>query len=119
MLPRYQTAWGAREQNLDTWRREGALDYLQTKPIPLFLSINSTESPDALHQMEVLQKRLTALGSTPIFMLEYEARGHKVPLDPAILDAMQNYISAHLKSDNVAQNAPPAENRVSSPSLKH
>jgi hypothetical protein len=55
MLPRYAKAWGERGQ-VSTWRRQGALDYLTKPTLPLFLTINCTEGPDALHQMEVLRK---------------------------------------------------------------
>jgi hypothetical protein len=99
MLPRYVKAWGERDTNLDVWRRHGALDYLNgpTKT-PLFLTINCTESPDALHQMEVLRKRFAELGSAADFHMDNEPRGHKVTLDPAILDAMQVYLSRRLEA---------------------
>lgn len=97
MLPRYTAVWGMRDQNLDTWRSHGALDYLKSAPVPLFLSINCSESPDALHQMEVLRKRLAEFDSKSIFMMEQEPRGHKAPLDPKILTAMDNYIKSRLR----------------------
>ncbi|ATC64353.1 hypothetical protein CMV30_10525 [Nibricoccus aquaticus] len=96
MIPRYDKAWGTRETALDTWRRHGALEYLGTATSPVFLSINITESPDALHQMTVLRKRLAELGSDDTFMMDREPRGHKVPLDPAILAAMNNYLKRQL-----------------------
>ena len=97
MLPRYAKAWGERDQSLEVWRAHGALDYLK-KPAgyPLFLTINCTESPDALHQMEVLQKRLKELGGKFEFHMDNEPRGHKVTLDPQILDAMRNYLRQSL-----------------------
>ena len=97
MLPRYAKAWGEREPSLDVWRRHGALDYLTKPTVLLFLTINCTEGPDALHQMEVLQKRLTRLGSEFIFKLDNESRGHKVTLDAEILGAMNGYLKQHLK----------------------
>jgi hypothetical protein len=97
MIPRYEKVWGQRDQNLDTWRSQGALDYLHTVPMPLFLSINRTESPEALHQMEILKKRLNTLGSQSVFMLEEKPRGHKAPLDPQILTAMDGYIKSRLR----------------------
>ncbi|HMP84819.1 MAG TPA: hypothetical protein PKA41_19170, partial [Verrucomicrobiota bacterium] len=96
MLPRYAKAWGERETSLDTWRSHGALDYLSNPTIPLFLTINCTEGADALHQMDVLQKRLTALGSKFTFKLDNEPRGHKVTLDAGILDAMNDYLKSCL-----------------------
>jgi dienelactone hydrolase len=97
MLPRYAKAWGERDQSLEVWRQHGALDYLK-KPggYPLFLTINCTESPDALHQMDVLQKRLKELGGKFEFHLDNEPRGHKVTLDPQILDAMRDYLRQSL-----------------------
>lgn len=96
MLPRYAKAWGERETNHDIWRHHGALGYLSKPTLPLFLTINCTESPDALHQMEVLQRRLKTLGSEFIFKMDNDPRGHKVSLDPEILGAMSLYLKQHL-----------------------
>lgn len=96
MLPRYAKAWGERETSLEVWRREGALDYLKKATMPLFLSINCSEGPDALHQMEVLRKRLTALGSKFTFEMDNTPRGHKVPLDSEILGAIKDYLKQQL-----------------------
>lgn len=98
MLPRYQQWWGARGENEERWKAHGALDYLNRPTVPLFLSINATEGPDALHQMEVLRNRLSALGSSFRFMQEETPRGHKVPLDPQILEAIRDYLRAQLSS---------------------
>jgi hypothetical protein len=96
MLPRYAKAWGERETNLDVWRRHGALDYLSHSTMPLFLTINISEGPDALHHMTVLRKRLAELGSDETFMMDPEPRGHKVTLVPDILDAMNVYFKKRL-----------------------
>ena len=98
MLPRYAKAWGERKTNLDVWRHHGALDYLTKPTLPLLLTINCTESSEALHQMEVLRKRLTALGSEFSFKMDSEPRGHKVTLDPEILGAMIGYLKQRLTS---------------------
>ncbi len=97
MIPRYDKAWGTRIEHLDTWKAHGALDYL-TAPasVPLFLTINVTESPDALHQMEVLRARLDALKSPYQYVLDEQPRGHKVPLVPALLDAMLAYLHSRV-----------------------
>lgn len=97
MLPRYGKAWGERETHHEIWRRHGAMDYMTRSTVPLFLSINRTEAPEALHQMEVLRQRLQELGSEFTFMQEDESRGHKVPLDPDILAAMNRYLKAQLR----------------------
>ena len=97
MLPRYVKAWGEREANLEVWRRHGALDYLTNSILPLFLTINCSESPDALHQMKVLRQRLAELGSDEIFLMDREPRGHKVALDPEILAAMNAYLKRQLR----------------------
>jgi hypothetical protein len=99
MLPRYAAAWGERTNRLEVWRRAGALDYLPHATLPLFLTINRTESPDALHQMTVLRQRLAELGNETIFMLEPEPRGHKVALVPEILEAMNRYLKSRLNPD--------------------
>lgn len=96
MLPRYAAAWGALTNNLDTWRRAGALDYLDHATLPLFLTINCSESPDALHQMAVLRKRLAELRSDEIFLMDPEPRGHKVTLVPEILEPMDRYLKSQL-----------------------
>lgn len=97
MIPRYEKVWGPRATHLATWREHGALDYL-TAPLtyPLFLTINATESPDALHQMSVLRTRLTALGSPFIYAPEDEPRGHKMPLAPAVLTELFDYLARRL-----------------------
>lgn len=96
MIPRYEGWWGDKAGHVDVWKTHGALDYLEKPAIPLFLSINIAESPDALHQMTVLRKRLADLGSDEIFMMDRNPRGHKVPLDPAILKAMNTYLASRL-----------------------
>ncbi len=97
MLPRYARTWGERDTNLEVWRRHGALDYLTNSTLPLFLTINCTEGPDALHQMKVLRQRLAELGSDEIFQLDREPRGHKVTLHPEILSAMNAYLKRQLR----------------------
>lgn len=97
MVPRYNVAWGDRENHLDVWRKHGALDYLSgAAKVPLFLTINCTESPDALHQMEVLRRRLEASASKFEFHMDNEPRGHKVTLVPEILSAMRDYLGRQL-----------------------
>lgn len=96
MLPRYAQAWGARDANLEAWRRHGALDYLTKSTVPLFLTINCSEGADALHQMEVLQRRLKALGGEFTFKMDNEPRGHRVTFDPKILSAMRRYLKKQL-----------------------
>lgn len=96
MIPRYVKAWGERDANLDVWRRHGALDYLKQATVPLFLTINTTESNDAIYQMTVLRKRLADLDNGGTYMLDRDPRGHKVTLAPEILEAMSNYLKARL-----------------------
>lgn len=96
MLPRYAKAWGERATAVDTWRRHGSLDYLTHSIVPLFLTINVTESPDALHQMAVLRQRLAERGSPFSYVLDRDPRGHKVTLDQAILTAMHIYFRERL-----------------------
>ncbi|MGH8022513.1 MAG: hypothetical protein ACRED1_02945 [Limisphaerales bacterium] len=96
MLPRYAAAWGDRAGHLETWRREGALDYLTHATIPLFLTINCAESPDALYQMVLLRQRLAELDNDETFMLDRQPRGHKVPLAPSILGAINRYLKERL-----------------------
>lgn len=97
MVPVYEKAWGRRRDHPEAWRIHGALDHL-TKPaaVPLFLSINVSEAPDALHQMAVLRARLAALGSPYTYQPEQEARGHKMPLAPAVLEPLRLYLSQQL-----------------------
>ena len=97
MIPRYEKVWGARTNHLEIWQQHGALDYLTNATIPLFLTINCSEAPDALHQMTVLRKRLAELGSDEIFLMDREPRGHKVTLDPEILGPMNTYLKQRLK----------------------
>jgi hypothetical protein len=108
MLARYTKAWGDRATHVDTWRKQGALDYLE-KPTaaPLFLTINVTESPAALHQMEVLRRRLTALGSPFVYHPELEPREHRMPVAPAVLDPLYRYLQGQLCVAS-SQNPPPA-----------
>lgn len=98
MIPRYTTAWGPPEAALGTWREHGALDYLAAPTLPLFLTINTSESPDALHQMNVLRARLATLHSPFLDVPETEPRGHKVALDPTVLGAMHAYLKERLAS---------------------
>lgn len=96
MWPRYTAVWGDQTTHLESWRRAGALDYLDHTTVPLFLTINCAESADALHQMTVLRRRLAELGNDEIFMQDPQPRGHKVPLEPEILGAMDSYLKGRL-----------------------
>ena len=96
MIPRYNAAWGTRAAHEDVWRAEGALDYLNRPTLPLFLSINCSEGQDAQHQMDLLRRRLDALHSSYEFHAETTPRGHKVPLDAAVLDPMLAYLRRRL-----------------------
>lgn len=98
MIAKYAKAWGERATHLEIWRAHGALDYLRAPTVPLFLSINVTESPDALHQMEVLRRRLDELGSPHVYFPETEPRGHRVPLAPEVLDPLLSYLRARLEA---------------------
>jgi acetyl esterase/lipase len=107
MIPRYEAAWGPRATHEEVWRRQGALDYLAAPTVPLFLSINATESPDALHQMEVLRTRLTQLGSPFVYHPEAEARGHRMPLAPEVLQPLLKYLTSQLNVAAPGQAASP------------
>lgn len=96
MIPRYEAAWGPRSENEATWRTHGALDHLVQPTMPLFLSINVAESRDALHQMDVLRRRLTELKSPFEYHPESEPRGHRMPLDEGVLSAMLAYLNRQL-----------------------
>lgn len=96
MIPRYVKAWGERAAAEEVWCKQGALDYLRAPTVPLFLTINATEAPEALHQMNVLRRRLTALGSPFVYHPEPEPRGHKMPLDPAVLEPLHAYLRDRL-----------------------
>lgn len=103
MLERYTKAWGDRVTHEDVWRLHGALDFLRAPTVPLFLTINVTESPDALHQMEVLRRRLTALGSPFAYHPETEPRGHKMPLAPEVLGPLFRYLQGQLQVPAASQ----------------
>jgi acetyl esterase/lipase len=105
MIPRYTRAWGPRDAPADRWRMQGALDYLEKPAVPLFLTINAAEAPEALHQMEVLRRRLTGLGSPFVYHPETEPRGHKMPLAPAVLEPLYRYLQGQLR---VASNEHPS-----------
>jgi hypothetical protein len=96
MIARYEKMWGARTNHFQIWRQHGALDYLTNATAPLFLTINCSEAPDALHQMTVLRKRLAELGSDEIFMMDPQPRGHKVTLVPDILRVLNDYLKSQL-----------------------
>lgn len=96
MIPRYNAAWGPRAEQESEWRAHGALDHLTAPTVPLFLSINATESPDALHQMKVLRARLTRLESPFEYHPETEPRGHRMPLAPEVLQPLLRYFSLSL-----------------------
>ncbi len=100
MLPRYNAAWGDLEHHRGVWKREGAMDYLDQATLPLFLTINCGEGPDAQFQMTVLRQKLAVLGSDEIFMMDHEKRGHKVTLVPEILDGINRYFKSRLDADN-------------------
>lgn len=96
MIPRYNKVWGDRTNHLEFWTREGAMDYLRQATVPLFLTINCSEGPDAQLQMKVLRQKLAEVGNDEIFMMDRQPRGHKVTLVPEILDAMNRYLQQRL-----------------------
>lgn len=98
MRPLYEKTWGRRADHPEIWAAHGALDHL-TRPaaVPLFLTINVSEAPDALHQMAVLRDRLAALASPFAYFAEEEPRGHKVPLAPAVLAPLLSYLQDRLQ----------------------
>lgn len=96
MIPRYVAAWGERRANAEVWRSQGALDQAPGPNVPLFLSINLSEAPEALHQMEVLRTQLTARGVPFDYHPENEPRGHRMPLDEGVLRAMLQYFRQRL-----------------------
>ena len=106
MIPRYDKAWGTRAEHEDMWRAHGALDYIKGQLPPLFLSINNTESPDALHQMKVLRKRLADHGADETFIMDRTPRGHKVPLDPDLLRSLTGYLRDRLADRSDKKTAP-------------
>lgn len=111
MIPRYEKAWGPRTSHPEVWRAQGALDYLdRALPVPLFLSISVSESPDALHQMETLRHRLTELHSAFLYAPEPEPRGHRVPINPAVLSSLFDYLHRQLDAvprSNATSSLPP------------
>lgn len=106
MIPRYTATWGDRSSHESQWRSQGALDYLTAPTAPLFLSINRGESPEALHQMEVLRRRLTELSSPFEFREEPGSRGHHVPLHPTVLEPMLAYLHRQLDQTPSLATAP-------------
>ncbi|MFO1450853.1 MAG: hypothetical protein U1F61_22030 [Opitutaceae bacterium] len=97
MIPRYEKAWGPRASQETVWRRHGALDYAAAAlDVPLFLSINEAESPEALHQMQVLRDTLAARKSPFVYAPESDGRGHRVPLSPSVLAGLHAYLSDRL-----------------------
>ena len=98
MIPRYEQAWGTASASFTTWRGMGALDYLDPATLPpLFLTITPNESPDALHQMDVLRARLISAHLPFDYMPEPAPRGHKMPIDPTVVSAMLRYLDARLR----------------------
>jgi hypothetical protein len=96
MIPLYTKAWGDRRQYEGAWKSEGALDWLERPTVPLFLSINVSETPFALHQMNVLRKRLNEVGSPFVYHPETTPRGHRMPLDADVLDPLLEYLRQRL-----------------------
>lgn len=108
MIPRYNARWGTRAESPDTWQRHGALDLLTGPlPFPLFLTINVSEGADALHQMEVLRARLDTLHSSFSYEPEMIPRGHKMPVEPKVVAAIQSYLSARLAPDGPTSSPSP------------
>lgn len=108
MIVRYERTWGLRKDFPDVWRAQGALDYLDRHiETPLFLTINSGESPDALHQMDVLRRRLTELDSPFTYAPEPESRGHRMPLNPDVLENLFHYLHEQLSAAPVISAATP------------
>jgi len=107
MIPRYVKAWGERAENEETWRKHGALDHLRGPTVPLFLTINVTESPEALHQMEVLRRRLGEFDSPHVFHPEAESRGHKMPIAADVIEPLRSYLRARLTPPVVESPASP------------
>lgn len=108
-LSKYVSYWGPKESNFEKWKAQGALDYLESAtPYPFFLELNSGEAidedkksadktSDAMHQMNVLMARFDELGIQYTFRLEEVAVGHKMPIEPLIVNEMLSYLKARLR----------------------
>lgn len=85
-------------------RAMSALSYLESPtPHPFYMALNASEviddgeKADPMHQMEVLMARFDELEIDYTFRIEEPAAGHKMPLDPDILNEIIAYLEAQLR----------------------
>lgn len=92
-LGTYISWWGPIEDNYEKYEAHSALFYLESAPDhPFFLSINSGEEADAQNQMQVLRDRLTELEADFTYIPDMDGVGHKLPIDPDIIDALSEFL---------------------------
>ncbi|HWP40227.1 MAG TPA: alpha/beta hydrolase [Tepidisphaeraceae bacterium] len=104
MLPRFEKAWGARDQNCLTWAMHGAVHYLPVDPndpavrriAPMFLNTSNTESAEYRDGLAKLARRLRQLGVEHVYREDADGRGHRVSTDPQTLAEIYAFFRRHL-----------------------
>ena len=96
MLDRFTKAWGDRRTNADRWAAHGALYYLKSSAVPMFLNTSDAESPEYRAGLLQLDQKLTELGVDHEYQLDKDGRGHRVSTDPQTLGKIYQFFDRHL-----------------------
>jgi dienelactone hydrolase len=96
MLPRFEKAWGKREQHPGAWISHGASHFADRDAAPMFLNTSDAESPEYRDGLEKFAKRLEELGVEHVYQVDADGRGHRVSTDPRTLSAVYEFFRRHL-----------------------
>jgi hypothetical protein len=96
MIPRFEKAWGKRDEHKDKWAEHGASIYLTKSSAPMFLNTSNAESPEYRDGLAKLDKRLTELGIEHVYQVDEDGRGHRVSTEPKTLGRIYEFFMTHL-----------------------
>jgi hypothetical protein len=96
MIPRFEKAWGKREENRDRWAAHSAATYLTKNAAPMYLNTSDTESPEYRDGLMKFHKLLAGRSIPHEFETDLDGRGHRVSTDPKRLAAIYAFFHKHL-----------------------
>ena len=97
MLPRFEKAWGKRDENKERWAAHGAANYLTGDCAPMFLNTSNAESPEYRDGLAKFDKWLTRLQVEHVYQVDPDGRGHRVSTDPETLAKIYHFFATHLE----------------------
>ena len=96
MLPRFEKAWGKRDENPDRWSVHSAAMYLSKNAAPMYLNTSDAESPEYRDGLAKFAGRLDHAGVEHVYEIDVDGRGHRVSTDPKRLASIYAFFQKYL-----------------------